>query len=83
MGPIRVRIGIHTGTPYVGEQGYVGVDVHRAARITACGHGGQVLLSAIVALVGTDGGAGAQGKLPSTRRSQAISRSSRQRSVTP
>lgn len=44
-GPIRVRMGIHTGTPHVGEEGYVGVDVHRAARIAACGHGGQVLVS--------------------------------------
>src|SRR5919197_6196941 len=32
-GPVRVRIGIHTGTPHVAEEGYVGVDVHRAARI--------------------------------------------------
>jgi predicted ATPase/class 3 adenylate cyclase len=55
-GPVRVRIGIHTGTPYVGREGYVGVDVHRAARIAACGHGGQVLVSAsTAALVGTDG----------------------------
>jgi predicted ATPase len=45
-GPIRVRMGIHTGTPHVDEEGYVGVDVHRAARIAACGHGGQVLVSA-------------------------------------
>jgi predicted ATPase/class 3 adenylate cyclase len=44
-GPIRVRVGIHTGTPYVAEEGYVGVDVHRAARIAASGHGGQVLVS--------------------------------------
>src|SRR5215211_5210290 len=44
-GPIRVRIGIHTGTPHLAEEGYVGVDVHRAARIAACGHGGQVLVS--------------------------------------
>src|SRR3990170_2177318 len=44
-GPIRVRMGIHTGTPHVGEEGYVGVDVHRAARIAAAGHGGQVLVS--------------------------------------
>ncbi len=52
-GPIRVRMGIHTGTPHVGEEGYVGVDVHRAARIAACGHGGQVLVSASTAsLVG-------------------------------
>ncbi len=45
LGPIRVRVGVHTGTPHLGEEGYVGVDVHRAARIAACGHGGQVLLS--------------------------------------
>jgi predicted ATPase/class 3 adenylate cyclase len=55
-GPIRVRVGVHTGTPYLGEEGYVGVDVHRAARIAACGHGGQVLVSAsTAALAGTDG----------------------------
>jgi predicted ATPase/class 3 adenylate cyclase len=45
-GPIRVRMGIHTGTPHLAEEGYVGVDVHRAARIAAAGHGGQVLVSA-------------------------------------
>src|SRR2546423_1119584 len=55
-GPIRVRMGVHTGTPHVGEEGYVGVDVHRAARIAAAGHGGQVLISAsAAALLGTDG----------------------------
>jgi predicted ATPase/class 3 adenylate cyclase len=43
--PIRVRMGIHTGTPHVAEEGYVGADVHRAARIGAIGHGGQVLVS--------------------------------------
>ena len=48
-GPIRVRFGIHTGTPHVAEEGYVGVDVHRAARIAAAGHGGQVLVSAATA----------------------------------
>ena len=48
-GPIRVRVGIHTGTPRLDEEGYVGVDVHRAARIAACGHGGQVLVSASTA----------------------------------
>jgi predicted ATPase/class 3 adenylate cyclase len=54
-GPIRVRMGIHTGTPHVGSEGYVGVDVHRAARIAACGHGGQVLISASTAsLLGED-----------------------------
>jgi predicted ATPase/class 3 adenylate cyclase len=54
-GPIRVRMGIHTGTPHLAEEGYVGVDVHRAARIAACGHGGQVLVSAATAaLVGAE-----------------------------
>ena len=45
-GPIRVRMAVHTGTPHVADEGYVGVDVHRAARIAAIGHGGQVLVSA-------------------------------------
>jgi predicted ATPase len=45
-GPIRVRIGLHTGTPHLTEEGYVGEDVHLGARIGAAGHGGQVLLSA-------------------------------------
>jgi predicted ATPase/class 3 adenylate cyclase len=44
-GPIRVRMGIHTGTPLLTEAGYVGTDVHVGARIAASGHGGQVLLS--------------------------------------
>ena len=48
-GPIRVRMGLHTGTPHLAEEGYVGVEVHRAARIAACGHGGQVLVSASTA----------------------------------
>ncbi len=55
-GPIRVRIGLHTGTPVLGGEGYVGADVHRAARIAAVAHGGQVLVSAAtVALTGTEG----------------------------
>ena len=45
QGPIRARIGIHTGEPVPTEEGYVGIDVHRAARIAAAGHGGQILLS--------------------------------------
>ena len=45
VGPVRIRIGLHTGQPLLTAQGYVGLDVHRAARITAAGHGGQVLLS--------------------------------------
>ena len=44
-GPISVRMGLHTGEPVVSDEGYVGIDVHRAARIAAAGHGGQVLLS--------------------------------------
>ncbi len=44
-GPVRVRIGIHTGEPLVTPEGYVGLDVHRAARIAAAAHGGQVVLS--------------------------------------
>ncbi|HEU5214668.1 MAG TPA: tetratricopeptide repeat protein [Gaiellaceae bacterium] len=44
-GPIRVRIGIHTGEPTRTDDGYIGMDVNRAARIAAAGHGGQILLS--------------------------------------
>jgi hypothetical protein len=44
-GQIQLRIGLHTGTPLVTGEGYVGDDVHLAARVAACGHGGQVLLS--------------------------------------
>ena len=54
QGPIRVRIGVHTGTPLVTEEGYVGADVHRAARIAAAGHGGQVLVSAAAAAFADD-----------------------------
>ncbi len=42
---VRVRMGLHTGEPKVGEERYVGIGVHRAARVGAAGHGGQVLLS--------------------------------------
>lgn len=45
-GPIRVRMGLHTGTPHLTEESYIGEDVHFGARIAAAGHGGQVLLSA-------------------------------------
>ena len=48
-GPIAVRVGLHTGTPLLTDEGYVGGDVHRAARIAASGHGGQVLVSASTA----------------------------------
>jgi predicted ATPase/class 3 adenylate cyclase len=54
-GRIRVRVGVHTGTPLLGEEGYVGHDVHRAARIAAAGYGGQVLVSSSTAsLVDTE-----------------------------
>ncbi|HEV2238574.1 MAG TPA: adenylate/guanylate cyclase domain-containing protein, partial [Ktedonobacterales bacterium] len=42
---LQVRMGLHTGTPQLVGDHYVGLDVHRAARIAAAGHGGQVLLS--------------------------------------
>jgi class 3 adenylate cyclase len=42
---VRVRMGLHTGEPALAGRTYVGLDVHRAARIGAAGHGGQVLLS--------------------------------------
>ena len=43
--PVRVRMGLLTGEPIRAGEGYVGLDVHRAARISAAGHGGQILLS--------------------------------------
>lgn len=42
---VRVRMGLHTGEPLAQGERYVGIDVHRAARIGAAGHGGQILLS--------------------------------------
>jgi class 3 adenylate cyclase len=42
---VKVRMGLHTGEPAVGDEGYVGLDVVRAARICSAGHGGQILLS--------------------------------------
>jgi class 3 adenylate cyclase len=42
---VRVRMGLHTGEPAIHEEGYVGLDVVRAARICTVGHGGQILLS--------------------------------------
>jgi predicted ATPase len=44
-GPVRIRVGVHTGEPGLDPPKYVGLDVHKAARIMAAGHGGQVLLS--------------------------------------
>jgi predicted ATPase/class 3 adenylate cyclase len=48
-GVLRVRMGMHTGEGILGGDDYVGLDVHRAARIGAAGHGGQILLSAATA----------------------------------
>jgi class 3 adenylate cyclase len=42
---VRVRMGLHTGEPHMGDEGYIGLDVVRAARISAAGHGGQILIS--------------------------------------
>jgi predicted ATPase len=44
-GPVRIRIGLHTGEAQLTHDGYIGIDVHRAARIAAAAHGGQVLVS--------------------------------------
>ncbi len=55
-GPIRVRMGLHTGEPLATAEGYIGIDVHRAARIAAAGHGGQILISQSTReLAGADG----------------------------
>ncbi|HYY32067.1 MAG TPA: adenylate/guanylate cyclase domain-containing protein, partial [Gaiellaceae bacterium] len=55
-GPITVRMGLHTGEARLTGEGYAGRELHRAARIAACGHGGQVVLSAATAaLAGRDG----------------------------
>jgi class 3 adenylate cyclase len=58
---VKVRMGLHTGEPTVGEEGYVGMDVVRAARICSAGHGGQILLSeATRVLLGNDLPAGVE-----------------------
>jgi DNA-binding NarL/FixJ family response regulator/class 3 adenylate cyclase len=44
-GEVRVRMGVHTGEPAVDGSSYLGLDVHRVARITGAGHGGQILVS--------------------------------------
>ncbi len=46
---VKVRMGLHTGVPHLDEEGYTGLDVIRASRIAAAGHGGQVLLSSTAA----------------------------------
>jgi predicted ATPase/class 3 adenylate cyclase len=54
---VRVRMGLHSGEPVRHQDGYVGMDVHRAARIAASAHGGQVVLSDATRLL-------AQSRLP-------------------
>jgi DNA-binding NarL/FixJ family response regulator/class 3 adenylate cyclase len=53
---LRVRMGIHTGEPSISEGSYYGLDVHVVARISAAGHGGQVLVSERVRLDAADAG---------------------------
>jgi predicted ATPase/class 3 adenylate cyclase len=52
---LRVRMGLHSGEPARHEDGYVGLDVHRAARIAAAAHGGQVVASEATRLLATPG----------------------------
>jgi class 3 adenylate cyclase len=52
---VRVRLGLHTGEPALGDEGYTGLDVVRASRIAAIGSGGQILVSDTTrAIVGVD-----------------------------
>jgi predicted ATPase/class 3 adenylate cyclase len=53
-GPLRVRMGMHTGEGRLGGDDYLGIDVNRAARIAAAGHGGQVLLSEATRALASD-----------------------------
>nr|MBA2641800.1 hypothetical protein [Actinomycetota bacterium] len=55
-GPLSVRMGLHTGEILLADTGYVGMELHRAARIAAAGHGGQVLVSASTAALVDRGG---------------------------
>jgi WD40 repeat protein/class 3 adenylate cyclase/energy-coupling factor transporter ATP-binding protein EcfA2 len=60
---VRVRMGIHTGEPLLAEDHYVGIDVHRGARIAAAAHGGQVLISARTSTLASGDGADASSTL--------------------
>src|SRR5512134_3884057 len=51
--PVRVRLGLHTGTPQLTDEGYVGIDIIRASRIALAGHGGETLLSSTTAAFAT------------------------------
>jgi class 3 adenylate cyclase len=56
--PVRVRMGLHAGEPARHEDGYIGLDVHRAARIAAAAHGGQVVMSQVTRQLAQPGLAG-------------------------
>jgi class 3 adenylate cyclase len=51
---VRIRVGVHTGSVVRHESGFVGVDVHRAARVSSAAHGGQILVSGATALLVQD-----------------------------
>jgi len=53
-GPITVRMGLHTGAPMANAEGYVGIDVHRGARVGALAHGGQIIISSTTAALVED-----------------------------
>jgi predicted ATPase/class 3 adenylate cyclase len=55
QGLLSVRMGLHTGTPLLTSDGYVGMDVHRAARMAAAAHGGQVVVSSTTAALAPNG----------------------------
>ena len=57
-GDVRVRMGIHTGEVLVVAGDYVGIEVHRAARVAAAAHGGQVILTDATRVVAGEIGAG-------------------------
>ncbi|MGH3496177.1 MAG: adenylate/guanylate cyclase domain-containing protein [Nocardioidaceae bacterium] len=52
--PVRVRMGVHTGEPQRHDDGYIGLDVHRAARISGTAHGGQIVASEPTCALVTD-----------------------------
>ena len=72
---VRIRLGLHTGEPAIGDEGYTGLDVVRASRIAATGAGGQVLLSdATRAIVAGDLGDGVELRPLGERRLKDIDR---------
>ena len=72
---VRIRLGLHTGEPAVGDEGYTGLDVVRASRIAATGVGGQVLLSDTTrAIVAGDLGEGVELRTVGERQLKDIDR---------